>query len=126
MYEVWCDGSQNQSGIGVGVVIYKGNKRVYTLGCREARKGSNNVAEYLAVNVALRWLIRKGAEGTKVVLHTDSSMVANQMNGNMVLKSGAYIEEALKARGLQNQFTNLSVKWIPRERNQEADALSKI
>lgn len=80
MYEVWVDGSQNQSGLGVGVVVYKGSKRVYTLGCREARKGSNNVAEYLAVNVALRWLLRKNAEGTKILLHTDSSMVANQMS----------------------------------------------
>jgi ribonuclease HI len=126
MYDVWVDGSQNHGGIGVGVVVYKGSKRVYTLGCRELRKGSNNVAEYLAVNVALRWLLKHNAEGTKIILHTDSTMVANQMNGTMVLKGGAYIEEALKARALRNQFSNLTVIWIPRERNQEADALSKI
>lgn len=125
-YEAWVDGSYGPQGLGIGVAIYHGTERVFVIGAREKKTGTNNVAEYLALNYALQWFIKRKLTNHKIVIHTDSMMVSKQMNGKQALRHGAYVVEAQRARTMLKDFHHLTVKWIPREENQEADELSKL
>lgn len=87
---------------------------------------SCNYAEYLGLNLALSWLSLK--EFSSVTIYGDSLMVIKQMSGQYKIKPGKLYSElglltrekkdALKTKG------SLSFKWIPRERNKEADLLT--
>lgn len=126
MFSVYSDGSKTKDGIGIGFVVYRGPKMLFRLGYRHARKGTSVVAEYLALTTAMRWMIREGYNGKKVVFHVDNKQVAEQMTGSMAIRSGPYVEYAMRAQALEKEFANMSVKWIPRAQNSEADELSKI
>ena len=126
IYEAWVDGSWGPLGLGIGVAVYHGKDRVFVMGAREKRNGTNNVAEYLALNYVLRWFRRNNLMSKKIIIYTDSAMVASQATGKKAVVRGAYVAEAAKARELIKEFPNLSVVWIPREANTEADALSKL
>ena len=126
MIKAWVDGSQGPRGIGIGVVVYRYDKLLFQLALRETGKGTNNVAEYRAFNACLMWLRRKGLQDKPIHIYSDSMMLVGQVNGQMELRRGTYLEEAMKARKLLQDFVKLKVTWIPREKNTEADMLSKI
>lgn len=86
---------------------------------------SNNVAEYSALVKALKELMLEGKENEKIVIHSDSQLVVNQMLGKWRVRRGLYIKMFSKARSLANCFKQLEFKWIPRELNTDADLLSK-
>lgn len=122
----WTDGSYNNYRVGMGVVVYRGHTRIFQLSIRENLSSTNNVAEYKAFNSCLLWLLRKGFNDKRIIIHSDSRMLVGQANGEMKLRGGTYVEEAEKSQRLMAKFSNLSVVWIPREENVEADALSKL
>lgn len=122
----WVDGSCNNYRIGLGVVVYRGHVKIFQLSLRETVSSTSNVAEYKAFNSCLLWLLRKGHQDKRIIIHSDSRMLAGQANGDMKLRGGTYVEEAEKSQRLMSKFSNLSVVWIPREENVEADALSKL
>ncbi|MCB9019218.1 MAG: ribonuclease HI family protein [Chitinophagales bacterium] len=126
MIDVWVDGGYGSKGVSIGVVINEGPHRIYTLGVKEKMEGSNNVAEYLALNVSLAWLMKRGHHHKKITIRSDSKMLVQQINDRMAVRNGDYVEQYLKARETVKQFNNLSVIWIPREENKEADALTRV
>ncbi len=86
---------------------------------------TNNVAEYVAAGRALEWLREQGYRGT-VVASGDSQLVIRQIRGEYQVRS-----EHLQAyhRWLQRiagEFQAVEWRWIPREQNTRADALSKL
>jgi ribonuclease HI len=89
---------------------------------------SNNVAEYSGLVALLEWLIENGfnVDPHVVEIAGDSQLVINQINGAWRVKGGMYLNTYLKAKNLLKQFSNkLTFTWIPREKNEEADQLSK-
>jgi len=85
---------------------------------------TNNVAEYVGAIRALEHLRASGYEGD-VVVEGDSQLVIRQMNGEYEVRA-----EHLKAyhdwlRKLAGEFRSVEFRWIPREENALADALSK-
>ena len=86
---------------------------------------SNNVAEYAALCEALRFLIKKNMTSQPIEVRSDSRLVVNQMKGDWKFHKGLYAQKYHEAKNLANQFRQLSFKWVPREQNQEADALSR-
>ena len=78
--EVYVDGASrgNPGESGIGVLVIRGNGSR-----REIRKylgkGTNNEAEYKALIEALGYLSDEKSRETRI--HTDSLLVANQMNG---------------------------------------------
>ncbi len=86
---------------------------------------SNNVAEYAALCEVLRVLLRDGRKDEPVEVRSDSRLLVNQMSGNWKFRKGIYAEKYREAVGLTTQFTELSFKWVPREENEEADALTR-
>jgi len=88
-------------------------------------KMSNNVAEYAALCEALTFQVRKKLITIPTEVRSDSRLLVNQMNGNWKVRKGLYVQRYLEAKDLAGQFERITFKWIPREENEEADALSR-
>lgn len=135
MIEVYFDGScgpMNPGGdVGYGVLIRE-NGRVmcelaggYTPPVGREKETSNNVGEYLAVVMAMKNLLDRERNKERVTFFGDSNLVIMQMTGKWRIKKGFYVQLALEARRLATQFPMISFQWIPRERNESADELSR-
>jgi len=133
--EAYFDGAvepRNPGGIPAygSVVFVDGEKdveisKIYHPEPGTAHLMSNNVAEYLGLISILEYLIKEELHEQKVTIYGDSKMVVNQVQGKWRIKQGIYVEFAHKARKLYSHFTDIKVRWIPREQNKLADELSK-
>ena len=88
---------------------------------------SNNVAEYSGLLAFLKWYIEHAHNG-KATIHSDSSLLINQMTGYWRARRGLYLPYYKQAWEIirQNKLKDrIEYRWIPREQNQEADKLSK-
>ncbi len=88
---------------------------------------SNNVAEYSGLIAFLEWYIEH-ADNSKATVHSDSSLLINQMTGYWRARRGLYLSYYKRAWEIirQNNLRDrIGYRWIPREQNQEADKLSK-
>src|SRR5271170_5427148 len=86
---------------------------------------TNNVAEYVAATRALEWLHEQGYRGT-VIASGDSQLVIRQMRGEYQVRTEhlhAYQEWLAR---LAQEFQTVEWRWVPREQNTRADALSKL
>src|SRR5437660_9217185 len=86
---------------------------------------SNNVAEYAALCEALRFLISEKLARLPIEIRSDSRLVVNQMKGEWKFHKGLYAQKYRDAKALATQFDRVKFRWIPREENKEADALSR-
>ena len=80
---------------------------------------------YRPNQLGLEWFIEQELCDAEIVVKGDSMLVINQMFGSWKIKSGLYAPLAEKACELLSQFTNSRGEWIPRDRNDVADRLSK-
>lgn len=86
---------------------------------------TNNVAEYVAAIRALEWLRERGYRGS-VVASGDSQLVVRQMRGEYEVRTEhlkAYHEWLVR---LAKEFSSVEWRWVRREENRRADALSKL
>lgn len=94
-----------------------------------ATKNSNNVAEYLAFIEVLRWA-EVQPEPAELQISGDSQLVIMQMIGEYAVKSAnlipLYREAKERITNLRNAGWRLTVDWVRRERNADADAGSKL
>ena len=88
---------------------------------------SNNVAEYAGVLHILEYLSSRPPG--RVTIHGDSNLVINQLNGKWRVRKGLYLSIAMEAKELLAYLRwlgwQINFCWIPREQNEECDALSK-
>ncbi len=126
--QVWFDGAAPDNGrathASYGLVVKSGGQIVHT----EAEyigygsHLSNNVSEYCGAVAALTFLIEQGI--TSAVIFGDSRMVIQQLNGRMKARAGAYLPYHRTARDLRAKLPNVTLAWVPRAQNGEADALA--
>lgn len=86
---------------------------------------TNNVAEYTALIRALEWLDENGYSSRRVEVKGDSQLVVSQMNGEFRVKNKQIIPLFQKAALLKKKFHDVSITWVPRKYNSEADKLSE-
>jgi ribonuclease HI len=133
-YLAWFDGAcepVNPGGTAsFGVVVRDGNGTVLLKEHGLVDKGSamsNNVAEYGGVLHILKYLSSRPPG--RVTIRGDSNLVINQLNGKWRIRKGLYRSIAMEAKELLAHLHGLgwhvSLCWIPREQNEECDALSK-
>jgi ribonuclease HI len=123
MLVIFTDGCclGNPGPMGIGVVIYRDGMRVEELD-EYIGDGTNNIAEYTAVIRALE--TAHGMGEMTVHLKSDSLLMVKQLNNEYSVKDAKL--RPLHARvgelchGLEVHFEH-----IPREKNSEADKLSK-
>ncbi|ABU82330.1 ribonuclease H [Ignicoccus hospitalis KIN4/I] len=85
---------------------------------------TNNVAEYTALIKALECLLEKGLEGAEVVVKGDSQLAIRQLRGEYKVRSPRIAPLYKRAKELLSKF-KAELQWVPRELNEEADALSR-
>ncbi len=85
---------------------------------------TNNVAEYTAAIRALEWLASQGFQGDVVAIG-DSQLVVRQMRGEYQVRAEHLRAYHAHLGALAKRFRHVEFRWVPREENQRADALSK-
>ncbi len=121
--EVYIDGASrgNPGESGIGVLVIRPDASREEI--REyIGRGTNNEAEYKALIKALAYLV---AERTPTVkIHTDSQLVASQMNGLWKVKDPKLRILHSEAKKLVSLIPTFEIEYIPRENNTEADGLA--
>jgi ribonuclease HI len=82
---------------------------------------TNNVAEYRALLLGLQRARELGASEIDVV--GDSELIAKQVNGLFKVKHEAMKPLHREAMAALEQFEHWSIRTVPREQNEHADAL---
>lgn len=131
MIEVFFDGlcqPRNPGGIACYAFLIRRDGKIehseYGLATEPFSKDStNNVAEYTALIKALDWLSRNRVS-EPIRIASDSKLVVSQLNGVYKVKSKRIIPLYRRALSLMNSFSDIQIRWVPREENGEADALT--
>lgn len=124
-WTVHCDGSAvpNPGRMGLGVVMTDPHGLSHTFSQATHAIGCNNEAELRALMAALEALKLRGV--TKLCAYSDNSVLVEQLTdarSKPITRLAALFDEA---RALLASFEQASLRWIPRHRNVEADALAR-
>ena len=128
-YNAWFDGAcgpVNPGGTATYGVMIKdqdGTVLVWEHGfVGEGSAMSNNLAEYAGVLHVLKYL-RSRPPG-RVIIHGDSKLVINQLNGKWRIRKGLYLSIAMEAKELLAHLKGLGWQinfcWIPRDKTRNA------
>ena len=113
-----CSGNPGPMGIGIFILIGKKEFKI----SESIGEGTNNISEYSAVIRALELLKEKGQESA--LINSDSQLLVKQLKGEYKIKKPHLKELKEKIDILSNEM-KIQYRWIPREKNQIADKLSK-
>ena len=120
----WFDGAShpNPGKMGVGGLLKNPDGVVVTNISFAAGQGDSSEAEYLALLAVLQAAVDAGS--TKLVVYGDSRVVLDDVQTK---SAGALIlgSHRTRARQLIAQLNDVSFIWIPRKKNEMADALSQ-
>ncbi len=124
-WTVHCDGTAqpNPGRMGLGAVLVAPDGTRHTLSQDTHRTGCNNEAELRALQAALRMLRAHGA--VDIDVRSDSSILVAQMNDPAAAPIRRLAPLYDEARALWASFGAARLRWIPRHRNGEADALAR-
>jgi len=131
VYVDGCCEPVNPGGIATyGFVVYVGSKKVYeengVIGVGALGDDvSNNVAEYIALINALKYILDSRFRNKEIIIFSDSQLVVRQIKGRYRVRAPRLVVLHQKAMELLSKIRNCRVEWIPREMNEEADRLSK-
>ncbi len=122
---VYCDGAArgNPGEAGAGIMIKKDNKNYRSISAYLGRQ-TNNYAEYTAVILAFKELIKIGAQDVEIYL--DSNLVVQQLNGKWKVKNKNIKPLYTEAYELKKQIKNINIQHVYRADNKEADKLANI
>ncbi len=120
--QIFTDGgcSGNPGPAAIGVVIKDGAKTVKTLS-RAIGQGTNNIAEYTALIVALQEALILKADDVSV--KADSELMVKQVAGSYAVKHENIKPLFEQVKHLITGFKSFQITHVPREENAEADAL---
>jgi ribonuclease HI len=132
LIEVYFDGlcqPINPGGISCYAFIVKSDGRIihndYGVAAKPfSEESTNNVAEYTALAKALQWLLANNFNSKKVEIKSDSQLVVNQLTGDYKVKARRILPLFQQVLFLKAKFQDIQIKWIPRDKNREADRLT--
>jgi ribonuclease HI len=128
---VHCDGlcePRNPGGVACYGYVARRGDQVIASGWGVVARGpqaTNNVAEYAAAIYALRALLDLGLSSDPVEVRSDSELLVNQMRGIYAVRSPRIASLHGELQRLARRFREIRWRWVPREENTEADALSR-
>jgi ribonuclease HI len=132
LIEVYFDGlcqPINPGGVSCYAFIVKSEGRIihsdYGVAAKPfSEESTNNVAEYTALAKALQWLLANNFNSKKVEIKSDSQLVVNQLTGDYKVKAKRILPLFKQVLFLKTKFQDIQIKWIPRDKNREADRLT--
>ena len=123
-WRAWFDGSAHPNpgrcGIGALLVGPAGERIEIT---RPAGYGNSSEAEYLALIALLEAAV--GARAHGLTVYGDSQVVINDIGASGSSQAAVLRELRAQAVALIAQIDGVALRWIPRRKNPEADALSQ-
>lgn len=114
-------GNPGPAGSGAAVIDLNTGELVAELG-RYVGIATNNVAEYIALEIGLSKIFEIDPEAT-VEVRMDSKLVVEQMSGRWKIKHPDMQDLAINIKRLIGSRT-VNFIWVPREQNSRADALA--
>jgi ribonuclease HI len=108
----------------IGVVIKDIRYRIIDSISRKIGNTTNNQAEYQAIIAALKRAEQLGAR--KVSVKSDSELLVMQLNGRYRVKNAGLKPRYEEAKELMRSFETITIRYIPREENSEADKLANL
>jgi len=111
----------NPGPMAIGIVLLEDGKKVKEVSKRIGM-GTNNIAEWKALNEGLRLAIAHGCK--KLEVRGDSQLIIKQITGEYRVKSENLIPLFSEAKKLRGHFDELRFKWVAREENIYTDILS--
>ncbi len=124
MGKLYVDGASkgNPGQAGIGAVLFAmGGEKIGQLS-RALGLATNNQAEYIALREGLEMAARLAVP--EIFVFSDSELMVKQLKGEYKIKNPDIQERAAEIRKLIKGLEKFSITWIPREKNQIADALS--
>lgn len=126
MIEIFCDGgSRKNPGHAAYGFVVKVNGQTVKKDGQYIGIATNNVAEYTAVVEALIWL-ENHYKGEELSFNLDSNLVVSQLSGLFKIKNADLRNYVVKIKGLENSFKKINYRYIPREKNKEADLMVNL
>jgi ribonuclease HI len=124
IWAAWFDGAAqpNPGPASIGAVLVGPGDETIEIS-ETIGHGTNNEAEYRALVAVLEAAVARGI--TSLVVHGDSLLVVNQVNGDWDVSSANLKSHHQRAVTLASKIRHLKLVWIKRERNERADELSK-
>ncbi|MRX10250.1 reverse transcriptase-like protein [Pseudoduganella sp. FT25W] len=120
----WFDGSAhpNPGQIGIGALLCGPDGQRVEIS-RRAGHGNSSEAEYLALTALLEAARDNGA--TALAVHGDSQVVINDVNLGAARGAKGLEEHRQRVTALMAMLGDVSLRWVPRHRNGDADRLSQ-
>ncbi|XP_068503681.1 uncharacterized protein [Phaseolus vulgaris] len=121
---ITVDGSSNQQGSGVGIVLEGPNGVLIEQALRFAFKASNNQAEYEVLIAGM--LLAKEMGVQSLLVKSDSQLVTGQLTGEYQAKDPQMVAYLKYVQVLKGAFAMFELVHVPREHNARADLLAKL
>ncbi|OEZ50237.1 bifunctional RNase H/acid phosphatase [Janthinobacterium sp. MP5059B] len=123
----WFDGSAhpNPGKLGIGALLLGPNGERIEVS-EAAGYGSSSDAEYAALTAVLQAALKVRPPPVQLLLYGDSQVVINDVLGTTPLGAKGLETQRATVVALLEQFTDVSLRWLPRHRNGEADRLSQL
>ena len=123
-WELYVDGSANQRGSGVGLVLVLLEKITIEKSLRLNFSATNNVAEYEALLMGMVMVQKMGGKAVKVF--SDSKLVVGQVRGDLEARDSRMQEYLCQVRSIQEKFEVFDLSHVPRSGNTHADSLATL
>lgn len=109
-----CKGNPGPMSIAIAIPEYK-FEQVFNL----AEIGTNNIAEYSALERAILYIRKKRLEGdaSPFVIKSDSQLMVKQLNREWKVKDKKLLPMFQSASKAMKHTPNVTLVWIPREEN---------
>ena len=123
----WFDGSAhpNPGKLGIGALLLGPNGERIEVS-QAAGYGSSSDAEYAALTAVLQAALGVRPPPVQLLLYGDSQVVINDVLGTTPAGAKGLETQRATVVALLQQFTEVSLRWLPRHRNGEADRLSQL
>ena len=121
----WFDGSAhpNPGRLGIGALLLGPDGERIEIS-EAAGDGDSSDAEYAALTALLRAAIK--LKPAQLLLCGDSQVVINDVLGTTPVGAKGLETHRATVVALLEQFNDVSLRWLPRHRNGEADRLSQL
>ncbi|XP_074378040.1 uncharacterized protein LOC141719561 [Apium graveolens] len=121
---LYMDGAVNNGGAGTGIVLVSPEGHHLMSAIYFKFYATNNDAKYEALISGLKIALEMGVRN--LIVKSDSELVVNQVNGGCQAR-GPRTELYLRCtQRLIGKFKEVRLECVPREKNNNADALAKI
>ncbi|XP_057744905.1 uncharacterized protein LOC130962752 [Arachis stenosperma] len=123
-WKLHVDGASNQTFGGAGIILESPTGVVYKQSVKFEFLVTNNQAECEALLGGL--FLAREVGTTRVEICSDSQVVTSQINETYQAKDSLLQKYLEKVKKLSEEFDEVTVQHVPRERNTRADLLSKM